>query len=62
MIDMRRRGNSRPRGMPLTRDAPATATRNLALMTFAKDTLIPLTSIMELSPTVGVQGGRRDGQ
>jgi hypothetical protein len=30
----------RPRGMPPTRDA---ATRNLALMTFAKSTLIPLT-------------------
>jgi hypothetical protein len=33
----------RPRGMPLTRDAATTATRNLTLMTFAKSTLIPLT-------------------
>jgi len=56
------RGNSRLRGMPLTRDAATNATRNLALMTFAKVTLIPLTSIMKPGPTVIVRSVRQIGQ
>ena len=49
--------------MPQTRDAATTATRNLALMTFAaKGTLIPLTSSMNLGPTVIVRSVRLIGQ
>jgi len=56
------RGNSRLRGMPLTRYAATNATRNLALMTFAKVTLIPLTSITKPGPTVIVRSLRQIGQ
>jgi hypothetical protein len=45
--------------MPLTRDAATNnAPRDLALMTFAKSTLIPLTSMIKVGPTVIVWSGR----